>query len=58
MAPMNWIERQDPQLWAAIAGEIDRQRNSLEMIASENYASPARNSKAACTMAQDRKSVV
>jgi len=38
---MNWIERQDPQLWAAIAGEIDRQRNGLEMIASENYTSPA-----------------
>jgi glycine hydroxymethyltransferase len=38
---MNWIERQDPPLWAAIAGEIDRQRNGLEMIASENYTSPA-----------------
>jgi glycine hydroxymethyltransferase len=38
---MNWIERQDPQLWAAIANEIDRQRNGLEMIASENYTSPA-----------------
>jgi glycine hydroxymethyltransferase len=38
---MNWIQRQDPELWAAIAGEIDRQRDGLEMIASENYASPA-----------------
>src|SRR5574340_783648 len=38
---MNWIEQQDPELWAAIAGEIDRQRNGLEMIASENYTSPA-----------------
>lgn len=38
---MNYIEQQDPQLWAAIAGEIDRQRNGLEMIASENYTSPA-----------------
>jgi glycine hydroxymethyltransferase len=38
---MNDIERQDPKLWAAIAGEIDRQRNGLEMIASENYTSPA-----------------
>jgi glycine hydroxymethyltransferase len=38
---MNWIERQDPPLWAAIAGEIGRQRNGLEMIASENYTSPA-----------------
>jgi glycine hydroxymethyltransferase len=38
---MNLIERQDPELWAAIAGEIDRQRTGLEMIASENYTSPA-----------------
>jgi len=38
---MNWIERQDPALWAAVAGELDRQRDGLEMIASENYASPA-----------------
>ena len=38
---MNWIEQQDPEVWAAIAGEIDRQRNGLEMIASENYTSPA-----------------
>ena len=38
---MNWIEQQDPQLWAAIAGEIERQRDGLEMIASENYTSPA-----------------
>ena len=41
---MNYLERQDPELWAAIAGEIDRQRSGLEMIASlssENYTSPA-----------------
>jgi glycine hydroxymethyltransferase len=38
---MNCIERQDPDVWAAIAGEMDRQRHGLEMIASENYASPA-----------------
>ncbi len=38
---MNWIEQQDPEVWAAVAGEIDRQRNGLEMIASENYTSPA-----------------
>jgi len=38
---MNCLERQDSELWAAIAGEMDRQRNGLEMIASENYASPA-----------------
>jgi glycine hydroxymethyltransferase len=38
---MNYLERQDPELWAAIAGEMDRERNCLEMIASENYTSPA-----------------
>jgi len=38
---MNELERQDPAVWAAISGEIDRQRNGLEMIASENYTSPA-----------------
>ncbi len=40
-APMNSIEKHDPEVWAAIAGEIDRQRDGLEMIASENYTSPA-----------------
>ena len=38
---MNRLEQQDPQVWAAIAGEINRQRDGLEMIASENYTSPA-----------------
>jgi glycine hydroxymethyltransferase len=38
---MNYIEHQDPEVWAAVAGEIERQRNGLEMIASENYTSPA-----------------
>jgi glycine hydroxymethyltransferase len=38
---MNWIEQQDPEVWAAIVGEQERQRNGLEMIASENYTSPA-----------------
>ena len=38
---MNFIQQQDPEVWAAIAGEIDRQQDGLEMIASENYTSPA-----------------
>lgn len=37
----NWIERDDPEVWAAIAGEQERQQDGLEMIASENYVSPA-----------------
>lgn len=38
---MNFIEVQDPELWAAMAGEIERQQDGLEMIASENYTSAA-----------------
>ena len=35
------IEANDPELFAAIAGEERRQRDNLELIASENYASKA-----------------
>ncbi|HVX12657.1 MAG TPA: serine hydroxymethyltransferase [Pirellulales bacterium] len=38
---MNFVEQEDPEVWAAIAGEIERQHDGLEMIASENYVSPA-----------------
>jgi glycine hydroxymethyltransferase len=38
---MNHIEGQDPEVWTAIQAEIDRQQDGLEMIASENYTSPA-----------------
>jgi len=38
---MNWIAQEDPEVWTAIAGEIKRQTDGLEMIASENYTSPA-----------------
>jgi glycine hydroxymethyltransferase len=38
---MNLIEQQDPEVWSAIAGEIQRHEDGLEMIASENYTSPA-----------------
>jgi glycine hydroxymethyltransferase len=31
----------DPELWAAVAAEIVRQEDHIELIASENYASPA-----------------
>ena len=41
MPPMNFVETQDPQVWSAIDEEIDRQQDGLEMIASENYTSPA-----------------
>ncbi len=38
---MNFIKSHDPEVWAAVSDEIDRQQNGLEMIASENYTSPA-----------------
>ncbi len=38
---MNAIEQRDAEVWQAIAGERLRQQAGLEMIASENYTSPA-----------------
>ncbi|WP_404310109.1 serine hydroxymethyltransferase [Neorhodopirellula lusitana] len=38
---MSIIESQDPQLYAAMQAEATRQQDGLEMIASENYTSPA-----------------
>jgi glycine hydroxymethyltransferase len=35
------IEATDPQIWAAIQAENRRQEEHIELIASENYASPA-----------------
>ncbi|NML45131.1 serine hydroxymethyltransferase [Ramlibacter sp. G-1-2-2] len=35
------IEQTDPELWAAIQSENRRQEEHIELIASENYASPA-----------------
>jgi glycine hydroxymethyltransferase len=35
------IEQTDPELWAAIKAENARQEHHIELIASENYASPA-----------------
>jgi glycine hydroxymethyltransferase len=38
---MDVLKHADPEVWEAIAGERRRQQQGLEMIASENYASPA-----------------
>ena len=38
---MNFIAEEDPEIWAALALEMDRQQDGLELIASENYTSPA-----------------
>src|SRR5437764_6212160 len=35
------IEQTDPETWAAIQAENRRQEEHIELIASENYASPA-----------------
>ena len=37
----NFVELEDPDVWAAIAAEQARQAEGLEMIASENFTSPA-----------------
>ncbi|HTM53989.1 MAG TPA: serine hydroxymethyltransferase [Pirellulales bacterium] len=38
---MNFIVEQDAEVWSALSAEIERQQDGLELIASENYTSPA-----------------
>ena len=38
---MNILQSQDPELWQTVHDESIRQQDGLEMIASENYTSPA-----------------
>ncbi len=38
---MNHLQSQDPEVWACLQNESQRQQDGLEMIASENYTSPA-----------------
>src|ERR1700758_3781982 len=38
---MSILEQQDPDVWQALQDERRRQQQGLEMIASENYTSPA-----------------
>src|SRR5437868_4459746 len=38
---MDILQQADPEVWQAIQGERRRQQQGLEMIASENYTSPA-----------------
>ncbi|HEY3674449.1 MAG TPA: serine hydroxymethyltransferase [Candidatus Tumulicola sp.] len=44
------IETNDPEVFAAIAGEERRQKHNLELIASENYASAAVREAMGCVM--------
>src|SRR5712692_6002233 len=39
--PAKTLHQTDPELWAAIQKEHQRQEDHIELIASENYASPA-----------------
>ncbi len=39
--PANFIELEDSEIWSCIAAEQVRQQDGLEMIASENFTSPA-----------------
>ena len=38
---LDFIKQHDPEIAAAIQGEIDRQETHIELIASENFASKA-----------------
>ncbi|MEG0936289.1 MAG: serine hydroxymethyltransferase, partial [Clostridia bacterium] len=39
--PFQYISKADPEIAAAISQELERQRSSVELIASENFTSPA-----------------
>ncbi|MGB4388017.1 MAG: serine hydroxymethyltransferase, partial [Caldicoprobacterales bacterium] len=41
MADLNLIKQIDPELFAALESELGRQRQHIELIASENFVSPA-----------------
>ena len=41
MFPNEPLAKTDPELWQAVQAEIRRQEDHIELIASENYASPA-----------------
>ena len=38
---MNLLQQNDPEVWSAVAAEMERQQDGREMIASENYTSVA-----------------
>jgi len=44
------VEQIDPAVWAAITAENHRQEEHIELIASENYASPAVMAAQGCSM--------
>src|SRR3990167_3036123 len=38
---MDPLKQVDPEVWQSIKGEMERQKTHLELIASENYCTPA-----------------
>jgi glycine hydroxymethyltransferase len=47
---LEYIKKTDPEIHHAILGEIDRENNTLELIASENFVSKAVLQTAGCLM--------
>ncbi|MBN2029751.1 serine hydroxymethyltransferase [bacterium] len=47
---MNTLIRRDPDVYKSICGEIDRENNTLELIASENFVSEAVLEALGCVM--------
>ena len=47
---MEFLAGQDPEVGAAVQAEYDRQRRNIELIASENFVSPAVLSAAATVL--------
>src|SRR4051794_41400342 len=50
VADWNALQQTDPEVAGAIANELERERNTLRLIASENYTSPAVLAALASTM--------
>src|SRR5256714_14291147 len=50
VADWEQLRASDPEVADAIAGELNRERNTLRLIASENYTSPAVLAALASTM--------
>lgn len=47
---LEYIKQSDPEIFAAIQGEIERENTTLELIASENFVSKAVLQTAGCVM--------
>ena len=55
---MEFLAGQDPEVGAAVQAEYDRQRRNIELIASENFVSPAVLSAAAqCSPTSTRRAI-